>query len=192
MAQQPYSIDSAIRDIGNDVNQRIDRYQALPPLKKNRVRAGIGAGLIALGLYIAAGRPAVVFDNTVSIAIWAAVVGFGLLWFLVGIHGARSTRDVMSAFWSIVAIAIFGLLTIGGLRSLSLSDDASFYLEGFFAACLVGSIVRFWLAVRGLPSMNLEQVRSQQAHGRAREATPAEAAAKLGEQAASRPRQFRD
>ena len=43
-----------------------------------------------------------------------------------------------------------------------------------------------------VPGGNLEEVRAQQAHGRAREATEAEAAARLGGEAGSRARQFRD
>jgi hypothetical protein len=186
MPQQPYGIDSAIKDVGDNIAQNASRYHALPPLKKNRFRAGAGAGLIALGLYTVIGRYGIVFADWLSFVIWAAVVGFGVLWFSVGISGARSPREVMSAFWSIIAVVIFGFLAFVAVHLLD-GSDFNFFMEGFFVAGLVGSIVRLWLALRGMPSTSLDAVKAQQAHGRARDASQAEAAAKLNENAAPRP-----
>jgi hypothetical protein len=192
-----YGIDSAIREVGDNIAQNVARYQALPPLRKGRVRAGLGAGLLAFGVYTAAGRPAIAFGGLIAFGVWAAVVAFGGLWFYIGVTSTRSPRDVMSAVWSAIALAIFAVLAAGGASltdggDFGLFGDFRFFIEGVFLAGVIGSLVRLWLAVRGMPSTGLGEVRAQEAHGSARDATLAEAAAKLGGGAPRPQRQFQD
>jgi len=170
MARGSYDIADAIRDVGENINQNVARYQALPPLQKGRARAGYGAALLALGVYAAAGRPGVAFAGLVPCVIWAAAVGLGGLWLYVGVTDARSARDAMSAVWSAVMLAIFASLAVTGAHWLD-GSDLMFFVEGAFLAGVLACLVRVWLAVRGLPTGSLEQVRAQQAHGRARDAT---------------------
>jgi hypothetical protein len=191
MARGYSGLEDAIRDVGENVSQNISHYHALPPLKKNRFRAGAGAALVGLAVYSAAGRHDIVFADGLSFGIWVVVVAFGLLWFFVGAHGAVSPRDVLSAVYSSIGAAFFGLAAFAFGQALD-GGDFDFFLEGFFLACVVACIVRFWLAVRGLPGANLEAVRAQQAHGRARDASPAEAAARLDPDAGPPRRQFSD
>ena len=66
-------------------------------------------------MYAAIGRHGIVFADGFSFAIWAGAVGFGALWFCVGVSGAHSPREVMSAVWSIIAVVIFGVLAVRGL-----------------------------------------------------------------------------
>jgi hypothetical protein len=163
----PYGIGNAIADIGSNVNQQIDRYAALPPLKKNLARATRGTALIAfcahavfwlddagvspknmvLGFVHAWTAPPEIMIPT---AIWTAMLGLGVLWVVVGVQGARGPRDVMGAFWSLVSFLIF--VTLARWWGLYLPADwivGNFFLKGFYYAGFIASAVRFWLSVRG-------------------------------------------
>jgi hypothetical protein len=170
----------------------IAQHNALPPDQKNRARASGGAGVTVFCLYAVIAEPRIVFGAWLAFAIWAALFGFGALWLYVGVRAAIGPRDIMAAFWSAIGILFFlGLMIVGAY----LPDDwlvVNFLLKGFYIAGVADCAMRLWLAVRGMPGIKLEEVRAQQAHGRARAATEAEAAARLGEQPAPRPRQFRD
>jgi hypothetical protein len=212
MRQQPYGIDNAIQNVGDSFNREFVRYAARPPLKKNLFRAGGGAGLITFCVYVA-----VEFEAAMGLtagqllhgsqalpaappevwwvprAAWVTVLAFGLLWFVVGVKGARGARDVMQAVWALILTGIFAALLWWGAYLPRDWVLVNFLLHGIYIAGMVGSLVRFWLSVRGLPGVKLEAVKAQQAHGRARDATETEAAAKLNENAAPRPpRQFQD
>lgn len=185
-------LGKGLGDVGDSLARDFSRYHALPPLKKSRFRAGAGAGLITLGGLALIEAPDLVFTNWVSALIWAGMVGFGVLWLCVGIKGARGPREAMSIFWTGFSVLTFAGLSLLG-RHLLDAGGWSTFLESLFITGLVGSAVRLWLAARGMGSTGLEDVKSQQAHGRARDATPAEAAGKLNERDATRPqRQFRN
>jgi hypothetical protein len=128
MPQEFYGIGRAIADVGDAFNQEISRYNALSPLRKNLYRAGGGAGLITFCLYIpyemhvrggvsAANMmsalvhaPMAPRETWIPVAAWAAMLAFGLLWFIVGVKGARGPRDVMQAFWALILTAIYAAL----------------------------------------------------------------------------------
>jgi hypothetical protein len=174
------------------IAEAIAQHNALPPDQKNRARASGGAGLIAFCLYAVIAVPHLVFSRLITFVIWAGLAAFGALWLYVGVKAAIGPRDIMAAFWSGVGILFFlGLMVFGAY----LPNDwllTNFLLKGLYIGSAAASAMRLYLAVRGLPGGSLQQVRAQQAHGRAREATQAEAAARLGEQPAARDRQFRD
>ena len=199
--------------LGNEINnatravtERVKRYHALPPVNKSLFRASGGAALVVSCLYVAvelkarAGELVTMFLRAplnapegvwVPLAVWAACLGFGLLWFVVGVRNVGDARDTMRAFFS-------GLLAAGFAALLWLeaypSPEMQLPLQGLYIAGLTGFGVRFWLSVwRPGGGPELEAVRRQQAHGRAREATPTETAARLREDGERRRRrQFRD
>lgn len=189
MSPQP---EGPISAIVAPIADAIAQHNALPPDEKNRARASGGAGLIAFCLFALIASPRLVFSGLIVFAIWAALAGFGALWLYVGVRAAIGPRDIMAAFWSGVGILFFlGLMVFGAY----LPNDwllTNFLLKGLYIGSAAASAMRLYLAVRGMPGGSLEQVRAQQAHGSAREATQAEAAARLGEQQAARDRQFRD
>jgi hypothetical protein len=183
MPQEFYGIGRAIADVGDAFNQEISHYAALPPLRKNLYRAGGGAGLITFCLYIPYEmnvRGGVTIKNMMLALVrapmapremwipiaWAAMLAFGLLWFVVDVKGARGPRDVMQAFWALILTGIYAALLSWGAY---LPRDwgawvvlANFLLQGVYIAGIVGSLVRFWLSVRGLPGEKLEAVNAQQ------------------------------
>ena len=189
MSPQP---DGPISAIVAPIAEAIAQHNALPPDQKNRARASGGAGLISFCLYALITAPRLVFGGLIVLAIWAALAAFGALWLYVGVRASIGPRDIMAAFWSGVGILFFlGLMVFGAY----LPNDwllTNFLLKGLYIGSAAASAMRLYLAVRGMPGGSLEQVRAQQAHGSAREATQAEAAARLGEQTAARDRQFRD
>jgi hypothetical protein len=189
MPQQP---QGALSAIAAPIAEAIQQHNALPPDQKNRARASGGAGLIAFCLYAVIAAPYVVFGAWLAFAIWAALFGFGGLWLYVGIRAAIGPRDIMAAFWSSIGILFFlGLMVLGAY----LPDDwllLNFLLKGFYIGSTANCAMRLWLAVRGIPGVKLDEVRAQQAHGHARAATAAEAAARLSEQPPPRARQFQD
>jgi hypothetical protein len=191
-------------------------WQSLPLLEKNRRRVGGGAGLIVFCIYVAvefkrasgmslgdllrspfvmAKAPA---EFWAPYAIWGAALVYGVLRLVVGLRGARGPRDIMDGFWHFAFVAGDGALL---WWKVYLPADwggwtwpVNELLGGLYIAGIVSSTLRGWLAWRGMGWANkrLRAVERQQAHGRAREATPAEAAARLGSEAASPARQFRD
>jgi len=169
-----------ISAIVTPIAEAIQQHNALPPDQKNRARAAGGAGLIAFCLYVLVTAPRLVFGAWIACAIWAALLGFGGLWLFVGVRASIGPRDIMAAFWSAAGILFFlVLMSIGAY----LPNDwvvANFLLKGVYIGFVASCAMRLYLAVRGMPGDSLEQVRTQQAHGRAREATEAEAAARLG------------
>jgi hypothetical protein len=189
MSPQP---EGPISAIVAPIADAIAQHNALPPDEKNRARASGGAGLIAFCLFALIASPRLVFSGLIVFAIWAGLAAFGALWLYVGVRAAIGPRDIMAAFWSGVGILFFlGLMVFGAY----LPNNwllTNFLLKGLYLGCAAASAMRLYLAVRGMPGGSLEQVRAQQAHGSAREATQAEAAARLGEQTAARDRQFRD
>jgi hypothetical protein len=174
------------------IAEAIAQHNALPPDQKNRARASGGAGLIAFCLYVLVTAPRLVFGAWLAVAIWAALLGFGGLWLYVGVRASVGPRDIMAAFWSAAGILFFLVLMSVGAYLPNDWIVANFLLKGFYISFAASCGMRLYLAVRGLPGDSLEQVRTQQAHGRAREATEAEAAARLGGEPAPQPRQFRD
>lgn len=178
MPRETYGIGSAIGEIGA-VGQEISRYNALPPLKKNLFRAGGGADMMSALVR----TPMAPREIWKPVAAWAAMLAFGLLWFVVGIKGARGPRDVMQAFWALILNGIYAALLWWEVYPPrdwgAWAVLANFLLQGVYIAGIVGSLVRFWLSVRGLPGEKLEAVKAQQEHGRARDATEAEAAEKF-------------
>ena len=189
MPSQPQGPISALV---TPIAEAVAQHHALPPHEKNLARASGGAGLIAFCLYALIRAAPVIFGDWIPFAIWAGLLAFGALWLFVGIKGSAGPRDIMNAFWSVViVVVVLGLMLWG----IYLPDDwlvANFLLQGLYIAMIASGLVRLWLAARGLPGVKLEEVRAQQAHGRARDATETEAAAKLNENAAPRPqRQFR-
>jgi hypothetical protein len=189
MSPQP---EGPISAIVAPIADAIAQHNALPPDEKNRARASGGAGLIAFCLFALIASPRLVFSGLIVFAIWAGLAAFGALWLYVGVRAAIGPRDIMAAFWSGVGILfLLGLMVFGAY----LPNDwllTNFLLKGLYIGSAAASAMRLYLAVRGMPGGSLEQVRAQQAHGSAREATQAEAAARLGEQPAARERQFRD
>ena len=189
MSSQPQGPLSAI---AAPIADAIAQHNALPPDQKNRARASGGAGLIAFCLYALITAPRFVSSGLIVLAIWAGLAAFGALWLYVGVRASFGPRDIMAAFWSGVGILFFlGLMVFGA----TLPNDwplTNILLKGFYIGSAANCAMRLYLAVRGMPGGSLEQVRAQQAHGSAREATQAEAAARLGEQPAARDRQFRD
>jgi hypothetical protein len=188
MPSQPQGPISALV---TPIAEAIQQHNALPPDQKNRARASGGAGLIAFCLYALITVPGMIFGAWMAFAIWAALLGFGALWLYVGIRASIGPRDIMAAFLSGVAILFFiGLMVFGAY----LPDDwllMNFLLKGLYIGSAAASAMKLWLAVRGLPGVKLDDVRAQQAHGHARDATADEAATKLDESAAPRPpRQF--
>lgn len=175
-----YTLAAGIKDIGDDFNQRIDRFAALPPFKKNLVRASRGAGLIAFCAYVvfSLNQAGVSSEKMVSgfvhawsappetmipVATWTAMLGFGGLSLVVGIQGARGPRDIMGAFWS--AVYFLTCCALARWWSIYFPADwvfANFILKGLYFAGVVGSAVRFWLCVRGLNSGNALKLVKQQ------------------------------
>jgi hypothetical protein len=189
MSSQPQGPLSAI---AAPIAEAIVQHRALPPDQKNRARASAGAGIITFCLYALITAPHVLFGAWLAFAIWAALLGFGALWLYVGVRASVGPRDIMAAFWSGAGILFFlGLMIFGAY----LPGDwlvINFLLKGFYIGSTASSAMRLWLAVRGMPSGQLDDVRAQQAHGSAREASEAEVTARLNEQPAARARQFRD
>ena len=185
-------VQGPLSAIAAPIAEAIAQHNALPPDQKNRARASGGAGLIVFCLYALITAPHLVFSGLIVLAIWAGLAAFGALWLYVGVRAAIGPRDIMAAFWSGVGILFFlGLMVFGAY----LPNDwllTNFLLKGLYIGSAAASAMRLYLAVRGMPGGSLEQVRAQQAHGSAREATQAEAAARLGEQPTARDRQFRD
>jgi hypothetical protein len=171
MPQQQHSdvVAYAIREVSDSINREFIRYAARPPLRKNLFRAGGGAGLIAFCLYIPfelnvrggisvanmtlalIRAPMTPTEIWIPIAVWAAALAFGLLWFVVGVKGARGARDVMQAFWALILTGIFAALLWWGAYLPRDWVLANYFLQGLYIAGIVGSFVRFWLSVRGLP-----------------------------------------
>ena len=189
MSPQP---EGPISAIVAPIADAIAQHNALPPDEKNRARASGGAGLIAFCLYALITAPRLVFGGLIVFVIWAALAAFGALWLYVGVRASFGPRDIMAAFWSGVGILFFLGLMVFGAYLPNAWLLANFLLKGLYIGSAAASAMRLYLAVRGMPGGSLEQVRAQQAHGSAREATQAEAAARLGEQTAARDRQFRD
>jgi hypothetical protein len=189
MSPQP---EGPISAIVAPIAEAIAQHNALPPDQKNRARASGGAGLIAFCLYSLITAPHLVFSELIVLAIWAGLAGFGALWLYVGVRASFGPRDIMAAFWSGVGILFFLGLMVFGAYPPNNWLMTNFLLKGLYIGSAAASAMRLYLAVRGMPGGSLEQVRAQQAHGSAREATQAEAAARLGEQTAARDRQFRD
>jgi hypothetical protein len=189
----PQNHESSLADLITPFTEGIARHRALPPDQKNRARAHGGAGVIAFCLYALITEHRMVFGDWIAFAIWAGLFGFGALWFYIGYRASIGQRDIMAAFWSFGGILFFLALMAFGVY---LPDDwllINFLLKGLYIGSAAGSAMKFWLSVRGMSSTTLEEVRAQQAHGRARDATEAEAAARLDEQAAPRPRrEFQD
>lgn len=178
--------------IAQPIAEAIAQHNALPPDQKNRARAAGGAGLIAFCLYALIAAPGVLFGGWIAFAIWAALLGFGALWLYVGMRAAIGPRDIMAAFWSGVGIVFFTGLMVAGAYLPADWLVVNFLLKGFYIGSAASCAMRLYLAVRGMPRGTLDAVRAQQAHGRARAATEAEAAARLGSEPAAPARQFRD
>jgi hypothetical protein len=182
-----------LETLATPIAQAAAQFQSLPLLEKNRRRAGGGAGLIAFCLYAVIAAPGLVFAHWIPPALGAAALAYGLLRFVVGVRGALGPRDIMDGFWHGVFIVVCaGLLWCAYLPADwgGWAITINILLRGLYIAGIVSSTVRGWLALRGMPTARLDEVRTQQAHGSARDATPAEAAAKLGDNTPRPQRQF--
>jgi hypothetical protein len=91
-------------------------WRRVPLQTKNQVRGGGGAALVmlAIGLW-ARGLPASM--PPIGGYLVAGMAAFGLLWLVVGVHGAHGARfDFMSAFWwAVAAIGCVALLIFKGI-----------------------------------------------------------------------------
>lgn len=91
-------------------------WRRVPLQTKNQVRAGAGAFAIVLSIGLwARGVPATVLPAIGGYAT-VGLASFGLLYLVVGVHGAHGARfDFMSAFWwSVAAIGCATLLWFEG------------------------------------------------------------------------------
>jgi hypothetical protein len=185
------SDDNWIAALVQPIGDAIDQHRALAPREKNIARASGGASLITFCAYALIHAAPLVFDNLISFAIWAGLLGFGALWLCVGIKGSIGPGDIMEAFWSgFATLVLLGLMAFGAYLPRDWFT-INLLLQGFYLAGLAGAAVRLWIATRGMNTGKLAQVKAQQAHGTARDATAAEAASKLNENTAQRsPRQF--
>lgn len=92
------------------------RWRRMPLQQKNHIRAGLGAALTTLAIVLwARGLPADMLP--IGGYIVAGAGAFGLLWLVVGIHGAHGARfDFMSAFWfAVAAVGCVALLVYTGI-----------------------------------------------------------------------------
>lgn len=172
MTQERYGFGDVIGDVAKNVAQSIDHHNKLPPREKNLARAGGGAGLIAgctytaavyiptFGSHFAAVAQHFLSDPLdaprslqISVAAWSAVLGFGLLWFYVGVRGSRGPRDVMATFWAMVRAGIWAALL--GWKIYLPSDWGTWItlgnliIRGFYIAALVESLTFLVLLLRG-------------------------------------------
>jgi hypothetical protein len=189
MSSQPQGPISAIV---TPLAEAIQQHNALTPDQKNRARATGGAGLIAFCLYVLVAAPRMVFGSWIAVAVWVALLGFGGLWLYVGVRASVGPRDIMAAFWSAAGIVFFLALMIVGAYLPADWLLVNFLLKGLYIGYATACAMKLWLAVRGMPNTGLDAVHAQQAHGSARDATPAETAARLGETGARPQRQFQD
>jgi hypothetical protein len=149
------------------IAEAIVQHQALPPFQKNAARASMGAFLLTYCVYAAAGSPAVFFGQSLgaavsaflrapsapplALAVWAGCAAFGLLWFCLGIRGARSgPRDIMGVVWAV--LAVIGC-AVALLRHWYLSPElgdwvwlVNVLLRGWYIATIAASLVRFVIA----------------------------------------------
>jgi hypothetical protein len=183
---------TTLADLITPFTDAIAEHRALPPDQKNRARASGGAGLIAFCLYVLIAVPQLPVSSWVAFVLWLALIAFGALWLVVGIKGSTGPRDIMAGFWSGIGILFFlGLMVVGAY----LPADwvvVNFLLKGFYIGYAAACVVKLWVSARGIPSTGLDEVRAQQAHGRARDATEAETAARLGATGARAQRRFQD
>lgn len=93
------------------------RWKRVDLQTKNRIRAGGGGFLCALAVGLAVARFPVVDPFIDPIRSWliAGLAGFGLLYLVVGIHGAHGARfDFMSlVWWSVLGLGCAALLVFG-------------------------------------------------------------------------------
>ena len=172
------------RELGSAIHDALAQHDALPARRKNVNRAAMGAGLLTACGYSAwwsrefTGRSAA--EMTIAFvhapaAAWLPMTWFGslllgVIWFVVGVAGARGPRDTMTIFWAIVRLAIAGALLWYGAYippDWGGGPFSTLVLRGLYLSYLAACAVETLLLLYGPPRRRLQSP----THGQARTAT---------------------
>lgn len=172
MAQEHYGLGDVVGDVARSAAQNIAQHNALPLREKNLVRVHYGAWLITACAYAGFWTVVLLGDRfstvakaflsaplkapheiSIPVAVWAALLALGLLWFWVGVRGSRGPRDVMKTFWVIVRTAIWAALFWWKVYMPNDWGDwvvmGNVVLMGIYIAATVSNVIVIALLLRG-------------------------------------------
>lgn len=148
--------------------EAVAQHRAASPRDQNFTRASWGAFLLTGCAYTARYSPIFLGDRfeavmsavlsdplhpPAALVVWIASCALGLLWLWIGVRGARGPRDVMTAFWAAVRMA---LVMCALLRHWYPPRDwgdwiplGNLVLRGVYFGSLAEGSMQFLLAARG-------------------------------------------
>jgi hypothetical protein len=174
--------------------------RGLPPNQVERARAALGAGMIAVAIYLALHADYLLgpdFWQTGGAWVWwvavpwALLAGGGVLSLVVGARRSDGERDILEFVWRVAQIVAGGLLLRYAYvpafhwMAADAPGEINFLLTAVYLWVLVNGVMHLLLMIRRTGS-SLAEVEAQQAHGRGRAAAESETASRP----APRPRRF--
>jgi hypothetical protein len=156
-------IFSAIAEpIGHEMQQHLNAS----PLRQSQNRAVWGTAALTFGAYVGHTfllteridfwRGVHVYFRTLHAAwdtswpyyVWGGAMLFGLLWLVIGIRGSRAPRQIMTAFWAL-AWAVAASAAWWNEWYFGDWPTVDWFLKGLYLTFMAGSLMLFWLAMRG-------------------------------------------